>query len=309
MRSMSVRVLGAAVVFAYSISITSADALIKLIAQSYASAQLFAFAGILVAGFSVVAACFGRKQDECISAQLKTRFPALMVVRCVLGFVGSIAFYHGFRLLPLAEMFLFIGMMPMLVALLSGPLLAERVRPIAWGALLVGSVGVACLFVEGASAPNLGHLAALLGCALGAVSMVLARKMTREEGGCLGQVFWPNLSVGCAMLLALPFVYEPMPMSDVICIMAYAASVFLARLLCMVALKLLPVFVVTPLMNVQFLWALLVGDVMFGDPIQASVVFGGALVILSGLVLIRDVTPSCRPAGPQASRLRQVSPT
>ncbi|MBO9473397.1 DMT family transporter [Shimia sp. R10_1] len=289
-----ISLLGGAAVFAYSIAITGADSLTKLIAQEYPPAQFFALAGFLVAGFSVVSAWCCCKPGESVAQKLSTRQPRLMALRSALGFVASVSFYFGFRLLPLAEMFLFIGLMPLLVALLSGPLLKEPVQPFVWIALVVGSLGVTCLFFQHNTMLGVGHVSAILGCGLGAVSLVVARRMTREDRGCLAQVFWPNLAVGCGMLVVLPFGFLPMPIGDIIWVCAYGAAVFCARVLCVAALTLLPVFVVTPLMNIQFIWALIIGAVVFGDPITGQVLLGGVLIVASGLVLMWDITPEYR---------------
>lgn len=289
----SMRVLGGAVVLAYSLVITSGDVLIKLIAHSYPAAQLFAVSCLMVAVLSLLSAGAGqRAKSRGASAQMRTRYPGLMAVRCGLGLASAYAFFHGFRLLPLAEMFLFIGMIPLGVALLSGPVLGEPVRMTAWGALAVGSLGVACLFLDGGAAMGIGHFAGFCACALSALSLVLARWMTLREGGCLAQVFWPNLAVGLVMLAILPFVMQPMPIRDVIWVCLYGGVMFLARWLCMVALTLLPAYVATPIMNIQFVWTLIVGAIVFGDPIGGAVVLGGTLIVVSGLVLVVGMVPA-----------------
>ncbi|WP_412554371.1 EamA family transporter [Shimia sp. MIT1388] len=290
---VSMRALGCLVVFGYTLVITSADVLIKMIAQSYPAAQLFGVACLVVAGLSILSALFGtREGTQGVAAQLRTRYVRFMVLRCVLGLLGAFGFYHGFRLLPLAEMFLFIGLIPLGVAVLSGPVLREPVRATAWIALAAGSLGVMCLFLDGRSALGVGHAAAFAACATTALSLVLARWMTQREGGCLAQVFWPNLGGGLAMLAILPFVAVPIGLTDFMWICLYGAAMFVARWLCMVALTLLPAYVATPLMNIQFVWMLIVGAVLFGDAVSVGVVLGGVLVVLSGLVLVAGTMPA-----------------
>jgi len=289
----SVRVVGGVVVLAYSLVITGADVLIKVIAQSYPAAQLFGVSCLVVVTLSMVSVSVKAHGNILrVSAHLRTRYSGFMVLRCGLGLLGAFGFYHGFRLLPLAEMFLFIGMIPLGVAVLSGPVLHEPVRATAWVALTVGSFGVACLFVDGGGVLGGGHAAAFVGCVTSAFSMVLARWMTQREGGCLAQVFWPNLTAGLVMVAILPFVAVPMPVSDLLWASLYGGVMFMARWLCMVALTLLPAYVATPLMNFQFVWALIVGAAVFGEAISGAVVLGGALVVLSGLVLVADMVPA-----------------
>ncbi|WP_299424620.1 DMT family transporter [uncultured Shimia sp.] len=293
MSVVSVRVLGGVVVLSYTLVLTGADVLIKVIAQSYPAAQLFGVSCMVVVMLSLVSVSVKAHGNILrVSAHLRTRYSGFMVLRCGLGLLGAFGFYHGFRLLPLAEMFLFIGMIPLGVAVLSGPVLHEPVRATAWAALAVGSLGVACLFVDGGSVLGSGHAAAVAGCVTSALSMVLARWMTQREGGCLAQVFWPNLAAGLVMLAILPFVAVPMPISDVLWACLYGAVMFVARWLCMVALTLLPAYVATPLMNIQFVWAVFVGSAVFGESISGPVVLGGTLVVVGGLVLVADMVPA-----------------
>merc|ERR1711965_1135334 len=68
-----------------------------------------------------------------------------MAVRAVLTVCAAIGFFQAFRLLPFADVFVFIALMPLIAAALSGPVLGERVRPATWTALLLGAGGVLCL--------------------------------------------------------------------------------------------------------------------------------------------------------------------
>lgn len=290
---VSVRVFGGVVVLGYSLVITGADVLIKMIAQNYPAAQLFGVSCLVVVALSMISARVQKRDGaQCVITSLRTRYAGLMTLRCGVGLWGAFGFYHGFRLLPLAEMFLFIGMIPLGVAVLSGPVLHEPVRVTAWAALNVGSFGVACLFADGRGGLGIGHSAAVVGCVTSAFSMVLARWMTQREGGCLAQVFWLNLAAGLVMMAILPFVAVPMPISDVLWACLYGGVMFVARWLCMVALTLLPAYVATPLMNIQLVWALIVGAVVFGEAISGAVVLGGTLVVVSGLVLVADMMPA-----------------
>ena len=132
-------------------------------------------------------------------------------------------------------------------------------------------------------------LVAFLAVAMGAVSMVASRYIgQRDPGGLLAQVFYPNLALMVVMGLALPFVFVPMGWLDVLWVAYYAALLFAARWVLVAALKLLPAYVVTPLMNLQFLWMVAIGSIAFGERTGAGVFLGAALLIAAGVWLVWD---------------------
>jgi len=171
---------------------------------------------------------------------------------------------------------------------MSAAILDEHVRPSAWVALAAGFVGVLFLFPGGFDSMSVGHLFALGGAVIGTFSMVLTRYIGRYENNALAQVFFPNAAIFVTMAIALPFVWRPMPLSDLAWVGVYAALLFGARWLLVVALRLLAAYVVTPLMNLQFVWMVILGAVFFGEFPASGTYLGVAIVIASGLYLIWD---------------------
>lgn len=292
---------GTGLVVLYTLMISSADAITKFIAAGYAAPQLFAFSGAIVVVLSWASArASGARQP------LRTSCPRAMAFRAVLTVVGSVAFFYAFRFLPFAEVFVFIGMMPIFAGLFSASILGEHVRPMAWAALAAGFIGVLCLFPGGLSSVSFGHLVALFACLCGTLSMVLARFIGRYEQNSLAQVFFPNAALCLAMAVALPFVYRPMPLADVGWVCAYAVFLFAARWLLVVSLRMLAAYAVTPLMNLQFVWMVVLGAVFFGEVPAANIYLGVAIVIGSGVVLIWDqMQPEKEVAVPLVQRFRQ----
>ena len=269
----------------YTLLISTADAITKLFATSYAAPQLFALSGGIVALLALVS---NRKAGQWRG--VRTACPKAMAIRAGATVLGSIAFYYAFRLLPFAEVFLFIALIPLVAALMSGPVLGEPVRPQVWAALVVGTVGVMCLFPGGLSSVGLGHLVALAAVLLGTVSMVASRYIGQRDDNILSQVFYPNLALMAVMACALPFVFQPMGLADLGWAVAYAVFLFGARWVLVAALRMLPAYVVTPLMNLQFLWMVAIGFVAFGEVPWAGVFVGAAIVIAAGSWLVWDQT-------------------
>lgn len=280
-RALPAAVLGALLAVAYTGVISAADAITKLIAGAYAAPQLYAVSGGIVAVLCLLAERHPQQRRG-----LSTGCPRAMAVRSAATVLAALGFFYAFRLLPFAEVFLFIALMPLMAGLMSGPLLGETVRPAAWAALLCGVSGVVVLFPGGLGAAGGGHLAALAAAACGTLSMVMARYIGRREDNALAQVFYPNLALCLTMALALPFVWLPMPLADLAWAGGYALCLFVARWLLVAALRRLPAYTVTPLLNVQFVWMVLLGAAAFGEWPGAGTWLGAAAVAGSGLFLV-----------------------
>ncbi|MBN9889092.1 DMT family transporter [Salipiger abyssi] len=273
---------GAGLVALYTGAIAAADGITKLIAGGYAAPQLFALSSGLVILLSLAAARRGGHGG------LRTRCRGVMALRAMLTVLAAIGFFQAFRLLPFADVFLFIALMPLIAAALSGPVLGEPVRPAVWLALSLGAAGVLCLMPAGRLAVDPGHLWALFAALTGTGSMVAARYIARIERVPLAQVFWPNLALMLTMGVALPFVWQPMGLADLGWVTGYALFLFAARWLSVEALRLLPAYVATPLMNLQFVWMVAIGWWGFGELPGMGTMLGVALVVGSGLWLVAD---------------------
>lgn len=281
--------LGAALVVASTGMMAAADGITKFIAGGYAAPQLFVLSSALIVAFSLGAERVTRQ-----GGSLRVRSKTVMAVRTALTIVASIAFFQAFRLLPFADVFLFIALVPLIAAALSGPILNEAPRPQAWLALAIGAGGVLFLMPGGFGGMQTGHLWALLAALTGTGSMLAARVIAKVERVPLAQVFWPNLGLMAAMAIALPFVWKPMTLTDLSWVFAYAIALFAARYVVAEALRLLSAYVATPLMNLQFVWMVLIGMVAFGEIPSMATIFGATLVIGSGLWLVIDETIATR---------------
>ena len=279
---------GAGLVVIYTALISSADAITKLIAGGYSAPQLYCLSGLIVMGL-----CLVMDRHPSQRRGLKTVCPKVMALRSAAAVLASVGFFYAFKLLPFAEVFLFVGLSPILAGVMSGLILGENVRPSAWVALAAGFVGVLCLFPDGFSSVSLGHVIAFVAIIIGTFSMVLARYIGRYESNALAQVFYPNAAIFGVMAMALPFVWRPMPLSDLAWVVVYATLLFGARWLLVVALRLLAAYAVTPLMNLQFVWMVVLGAIFFDEFPASGTYLGVGIVISSGLYLVWDqFTPS-----------------
>ena len=274
---------GAVLVVLYTLVSASSDTAAKYISTDFAAPQLFALSGGLVALISLIGA--GRKGNL---SELRSAHPVPIAIRSISTVVSACLFFYAFRELSLAEVFVFVGLMPIMAALLTPTILKERVDARAWVALLAGFVGIICLFPEGIAGITIGHAIAFAACLTGVVSMVMARLVSKTENKPLALLFYPHLLMFVTMAAVLPFVFKPMTSFDLAIAGLYSALLFVGRFILVRALALASTHVVLPIMNVQFIWMVGYGALVFAEIPTINVVLGAAIVIASCLYLVHN---------------------
>lgn len=277
---------GILLLLAATIATTLADGVVKDLASRLQAPQVFFLSGALMAGLSVLAAQTGRGLGVVVQGCLRTKRPGLLALRSLATVVAAWGFFYALAQIRLAEVFLFIGLMPLMSAFLSRAILGEGVGPAAWIGMAMGLAGLMMLFPGGVSDISLGHLAGLVGAGAGTVSLVLSRLMARHEANTLVQVFYPNLALAVSALLVLPAFWLPMSLADLALILGYSGLLFLARWGMVLVMRRLPAPVALPLMNIQFVWMVIVGLVFFGERPDALTLSGATLVMLAGVVAV-----------------------
>ncbi|RID93484.1 DMT family transporter [Gemmobacter lutimaris] len=275
--------IGAGLVVVNTLISVSADAIAKDLITSYAAPQLMLLSGLIAVllGLGAVAAGQGDRV-------LHTGSPRLVALRSALGAISTTGFFYALRFLPFAEIFVFIAIMPIFGAVLSGLVLRERLAPTIWYALGLGLAGMLFLFPEGISGITTGHWIGLAASLSGSASIVLSRRICKSHTHSMAQVFYAQLA--CLILGALlaPFVWQPMVLSDLALLLAYTLFIIGTRWLMVVILRMLPAYVVMQIANIQFLWMVLLGEHLFGEVTGAHLWVGSALVVASGLWLIHS---------------------
>lgn len=273
-------VLGFACFAAYAIS----DAFVKALHGSVPPYESVFFGALL----GLVAIPFVRERGEGWHAMFRARRPSLWWVRAVTGAICNISSVIAFTLLPMAEVFALIFLMPIFVTLLSVLFLGEHVGWRRWLAVVVGFAGVLVVLRPGFRALGLGHFAALACGLAGAVSMVALRKAGPDErpaslygAGMIG----PLAAGGVLMLPAFhwPNAHEWELLAG------YGLLAGLAGVLLMLATRHAPANRVAPTQYSQMLWAIGFGYWLFGDRLDWPMLVGIALILGAGLfTLVRE---------------------
>jgi len=281
---------GVGLVVLYTLAVTLSDAVTKHLASTFAAPQILMICAATIVLLSVLAHAKSRLPSNGRPVQggqgLGTKVPGAMMIRAAMTVIAAISFYYAFAFLPFADVFLFVALVPIFAGLLSAPVLGERVAPIAWVALGLGALGVVLLFPEGRADVTLGHGSALLGALTGTLAIVMSRYIAQREHAPLAQVFWPQAAVFFTMALVAPLVWQPISPSEVGLAMLCGGALFAARYALVVALQVLPAYTATPLLNLQFVWMVVIGVIVFNEVPANHTLLGASLILATGLLLV-----------------------
>jgi len=264
---------------AYGIFATH-DAVIKSLGGSYSVFQIV-FVAVLFAFVPVMLMLLLDRAP----ANLIPRHPWLVAAR-TLTMMSSMAFaFFAFTLLPLAETYALLFATPLLITVLSVPMLGETVRLRRWIAVFAGLIGVLVILRPGYTEFTAGHASALLAAAGSAISGILARKIGGEERSAV-LILYPMLGNILVMGCALPWVYVPMPLDDFGLMASVGLLSTLAQLCVIGAFRAAPAALVAPFQYSQIIWAVPFGYFFFNDIPDIWVAAGTSIIVGSGLFVV-----------------------
>ena len=255
---------------------------LKLLSPHYPALQVAALRALssmpLVIAFVAWRGAFG--------TLLRVRWP-LHLLRGAIGIGMLSLFAFALRSLPLAEAYAIFFVAPLLITLLSGPLLGERVGAARWIAILVGLAGVlVVLRPTGAGMFTLAGGAVLVAAACYSVSAVTVRIVNRTDS-LESQVFWLMLRVGAgASALAYPD-WVPVRAADAWVLCGVAVSGFFGQLTITEAFRHGEASAIAPFEYTALAWGLGIDWLVWQTLPDAWMLAGAGIIVASGIYLVR----------------------
>jgi S-adenosylmethionine uptake transporter len=197
---------------------------------------------------------------------------------------GVSAFY-AFSVLPLAQTYAFLFGMPLLITVLSVPMLGERVGIHRGSAVIIGLIGVLVVLRPGYVELGLGHAAALTAAVCAAISSLIVRKIGNEERSTVLMIY-PMFANLLLMATLLPGRYIPMTLFDLGTVATMAVLASLASLCIILAYKNGEASVVAPMHYSQMVWAIIYGYFFFSELPDQFTLIGTGIIISSGLYVV-----------------------
>ncbi len=220
---------------------------------------------------------------------LRTKAPVLQVSRGALLLACTVLFFLAIQRLPLADAVAIGFVAPLLATALSVPLLKEQVGIRRWSAVLVGLLG-ALIIVR----PGLGVFdsAALLVLGM-AACFALYQNLTRMVSGTddsLVSLYYTAIVGALAASFVAPFTWTALPgWPETVMLAGLGIWAGLGHWLYILAFRLAPIAIITPLMYTALVWNTINGYLVFGDLPDRWTLIGAAILIATGLyVLYRE---------------------
>jgi drug/metabolite transporter (DMT)-like permease len=216
----------------------------------------------------------------------RVRF-SIHLVRGILG-IGSLgSFAYGLRALPLVEAYSIFFIAPVLITVFAALILRERVEAGRWIAIAAGFGGV--LFVlrpTGAGAVSAAGFA-ILGAALCySLSAITVRILGRTDST-QSMVFWLMIFIAFgAGAVALP-TWRPVRPEDWIVLVALSVAGSIGQWAITEAFKRGESSVIAPFEYTALVWGVSLDWTIWGAMPQARTFVGAAVVIASGVYLLR----------------------
>jgi drug/metabolite transporter (DMT)-like permease len=217
---------------------------------------------------------------------LRTRHPRLQIARAVCLVIATLSVFSVLHRLPLAQVTAIGFATPLIVALLAGPALGEKIGPRRLAAVGVGFAGVLVVTRPFGGAMDPAAFMVLITASANAVYSLLTRRIAAHDRP-ETTLFYTGL-VGSALVLPLvPFTWTtPTSPATWIAFVTMSGAGALGHGLLIVAHKYAPASLLAPFYYIQLVGSATLGRVVFGETPDRWTVIGGAIVIGSGLYLL-----------------------
>ena len=265
--------VGATVLFSLS------DAMAKYIT---ASVPVIELATIRYAVFVALAASPLLRRRH---ASMRSRRPALQILRGI-GAVGSaLCFILSLRFLPIAEATAINFVTPLLITVLAIPVLGEVVGPRGWAAVMTGFAGVLIVVRPGLGGMHPAAGLVLLSSLFWCMSMLITRRLVAIDRSSV-TLFWSAMTGFLLLLCLLPFFLQSVSVQQGLFCVAVGVVASGGQWLALLAYRHARATVLAPLTYGQLIWSSALGYLVFDARPDRWVLAGAIVIAASGLAVV-----------------------
>jgi drug/metabolite transporter (DMT)-like permease len=240
---------------------------------------------LLIRSIVIMLGCIAIGGASIVGETIRSPIVRPMFLRSFLILSAWLCYYSAARHLQLAELTTISFAAPLIVTVLSIPLLGERVPASRWAAVIIGFVGVyvACNPTRlGLSLPILQVLAAAF---LWGLSIVLMRKIALKERTLVQMMLNNGFFLVVAGVPMLIFWVTPDPAQLALLVFCGVLG-GLAQFAMFSGMRYAPASVVAPFEYTALVWAFLLGWWIWNDVPRPELYWGAALIAAAGLMIV-----------------------
>jgi drug/metabolite transporter (DMT)-like permease len=228
-------------------------------------------------------------------ASLRTRRLRDHALRAGSQFLGMVAIFTAFGMMPLADAVAIQFASPLFLTVLSIFLLGERVGIHRWSAVLVGFVGVLIMVQPGPGLFASGAIFALANALISASVTIAMRRMSVTESSTT-LVVWQGVFTTLLSVCLLPFGWVTPNLPDLALLVGAGTLSGVGQYCWTQAFRFAPAAVAAPFSYLSMIWAVGFGFVLWGDVPTPALLAGGVVVAGSGLYILYRETVRRRQA-------------
>ncbi|NRP72216.1 Riboflavin transporter [Ensifer psoraleae] len=247
--------------------------------------------------FAAFAVALAARAQGGLKATIVTKRPVLQVLRGVLLPTQIVVVITAFTVVGLAHSQAILAATPLFVALLSMPLLGERVGWRRWAAISAGLIGVLLILKPQQGTFDTSFLLPLSAALMFAIYIITTRLVSRADSA-MTSFFYTGIIGAVAISLVGPFFWTALAPTDwvwmlLLCVTGTSSHYFLIR-----AYDMLDAVAVQPLTYLQLVFASIMGVTIFGETLTTNMILGSILVVAAGIFTVwREHVVARRKAG------------
>ncbi len=273
------------------------DALTKHLTETLPVVQIIFVRFFFFALFAII---FAARRTGIRTAFISAA-PGLQILRGLLIVVEITIFAWCLHFMGLAEMHAIFASFPLVITVLSVPMLGERVGWRRWLAVGFGFIGTLLIIQPGDGEINLYAILVLVCVLMFAVYNILTRKVSRHDHFETSLLYFGVVGFVVA-LLAVPFYWQPVNNDEIFWLLMISTTSIIGHLLLIKALQLAPAVILQPFNYFVLVWAVGIGYFAYQEILDTSELIGAAIVVSSGIYIARREYSVTRAARRQLRR-------
>ena len=271
--------LGILLMIITTIVFASQDGLSKYLATEY---NVYMVVMIRYWFFATFVISVSSQKTGGIKRVAKTKSPILQIFRSVILVAEMCITILAFTLLGLAETHAIFASYPLIIAMLSGPILGEYVGWRRWLAISVGFIGILIILNPGNGIFSPYALVPLAGAILFALYGLLTRYVGQYDDSSIS-FFWTGVVGSIAMtVIGLNF-WDPVSRSDWSVMLLLSTSGVVGHYLLIKCYEVAEASAIQQFAYLQLIWASIIGIIIFGEQITTNVLIGACIIVGAGL--------------------------
>ncbi len=258
------------------------DGLSKFLAEKY---PVIAFTMIRFWAFAAFVIIFAAFSPGGLRRAFATRRPFLQMLRGPLLMLEIILVVYAFTAAGLAMTQAIMQATPLIITVLSIPLLGEKVGWRRGAAVLVGLIGVLVILNPGGVEFGIHLIWPLLGALAFGLYGIATRAVGREDSA-VTSVLYTGIFGAIAATAIGVFYWTPIAMGDWPALIALCICGTLSHFFLIKAYSILSAVEVQPLTYLQIVLSVGVATFFFGETITINMVIGAVIVVAAGLFTV-----------------------